>query len=64
MSEVPVRLERDGNVAVMVLDNPPLNLFGSEAWQALVDCVDEVESSDTRAMCGARRATCSPAART
>jgi enoyl-CoA hydratase/carnithine racemase len=46
----PVRLERDGNVAVMVLDNPPLNLFGRDAWEALVSCVDEVESSDARAL--------------
>lgn len=46
----PVRLERDGNLAVMVLDNPPLNLFGADAWQAMVECVDEVESSDARAM--------------
>jgi enoyl-CoA hydratase/carnithine racemase len=46
----PVRLERDGNVAVMVLDNPPLNLFGIDAWQALVECIDEVEGSDARAL--------------
>jgi len=46
----PVRVERDGNVAVLVLDNPPLNLFGQDAWQALVDCVGEVESSDARAL--------------
>jgi enoyl-CoA hydratase/carnithine racemase len=46
----PVRVERDGNVAVMVLDNPPLNLFGVDAWKALVDCVGEVESSDARAL--------------
>jgi enoyl-CoA hydratase/carnithine racemase len=46
----PVRLERDGNVAVLVLDNPPLNLFGREAWEALVACVDEIESSDARAL--------------
>jgi enoyl-CoA hydratase/carnithine racemase len=46
----PVRLERDGNVAVMILDNPPLNLFGADAWQALVECVDEVSSSDARAL--------------
>jgi enoyl-CoA hydratase/carnithine racemase len=50
MAEAPVRLERDGNVAVMVLDNPPLNLFGRAAWGALVDCVGEVESSDARAL--------------
>ena len=34
----------------MVLDNPPLNLFGDDAWQALVDCIDEVEGSDARAL--------------
>ncbi|MGH2923875.1 MAG: enoyl-CoA hydratase/isomerase family protein [Solirubrobacterales bacterium] len=45
-----VRLERDGNVAVIVLDNPPLNLFGEDAWKALVDCVGEVESGDARAL--------------
>ena len=42
----PVRLERDGNVAVVVLDNPPLNLFGADAWRAMVECVDEVGSSE------------------
>ena len=46
----PVRLERDGNVAVIVLDNPPLNLVGADAWGALTDCVGEVESSDARAL--------------
>jgi enoyl-CoA hydratase/carnithine racemase len=50
MADRPVRLERDGNVAVMVLDNPPLNLFGADAWQALTECVDEIESSDARAL--------------
>jgi enoyl-CoA hydratase/carnithine racemase len=46
----PVRLERDGYVAVMVLDNPPLNLLGREAWESLVACIDDVESSDARAL--------------
>jgi enoyl-CoA hydratase/carnithine racemase len=46
----PIRLERDGNVAVMVLENPPLNLFGDEAWGALVSCLEEVEGSDARAL--------------
>src|SRR5262249_53760592 len=44
----PIRLERDGNVAVMILSNPPLNLFGDDAWGALVSCLDEVEGSDAR----------------
>lgn len=46
----PVRLERDGNVASIVLDNPPLNLFGDEAWAALTSCLEEVEGSDARAL--------------
>jgi enoyl-CoA hydratase/carnithine racemase len=35
-STAPVRIERDGDVAVVVLDNPPLNLFDQtvfDAWE-------------------------------
>jgi enoyl-CoA hydratase len=46
----PVRLERDGAVAAMVLHNPPLNLFGAAAFQALNECLDEVAGSDARAL--------------
>ena len=46
----PVRLERDGAVAVLVLDDPPLNLFGREAFEALDKRVAEVEESDARAL--------------
>lgn len=46
----PIRLERDGAVAAIVLDNPPLNLIGATAWQSLVDAFDEVEGSDARAL--------------
>src|SRR3954470_14382399 len=46
----PIRLERDRNVAVMILENPPLNLFGDDAWGALVSCIEEVEASDARAL--------------
>src|SRR3954470_22203204 len=46
----PIRLEREGNVAVMILSNPPLNLFGDDAWTALVSCIEEVEGSDARAL--------------
>src|SRR6478752_6036373 len=46
----PVRLEREGAVAVLVLDNPPLNLFGAEAFEALEARVAEVEGSDARAL--------------
>jgi enoyl-CoA hydratase/carnithine racemase len=46
----PVRLERDGAVAAMVLHDPPLNLFGAAAFQALNECLDEVAGSDARAL--------------
>jgi enoyl-CoA hydratase/carnithine racemase len=46
----PIRLERDGNLATMILSNPPLNLFGDDAWGALISCIEEVEGSDARAL--------------
>jgi enoyl-CoA hydratase/carnithine racemase len=46
----PVRLEREGSIAVLVLDNGPLNLFGREAFEALEARVAEVEGSDARAL--------------
>jgi enoyl-CoA hydratase/carnithine racemase len=49
VSDAPVRLERDGPVASIVLDNPPLNLFGDAVFSSLVDCIDEIEqASDVR----------------
>ena len=30
----PVRIERDGDVAVVVLDNPPLNLFDAAVFDS------------------------------
>ena len=50
MSSEPVRLERDGAVASMVLSDPPLNLFGPHTYEALVRCLDDVEGSDARAL--------------
>jgi enoyl-CoA hydratase len=46
----PITLERDGNVAVMILSAPPLNLFGDDAWAGLTACIGEVEGSDARAL--------------
>jgi enoyl-CoA hydratase/carnithine racemase len=44
---VTVRLERDGDVAVLVLDNPPLNLFDAATFDALETRVAElVELTD------------------
>jgi enoyl-CoA hydratase len=50
MADAPVRLERDGPVAVLVLEDPPLNLFGSATFASLNECVAQVEVSDARAM--------------
>lgn len=38
----PVRIERDGDVAVVVLDNPPLNLFTPAVFDALESVVGEL----------------------
>jgi enoyl-CoA hydratase/carnithine racemase len=46
----PVRLERDGDVAVLVLHDPPLNLFGAEAFRSLNECLDELEGTGARAL--------------
>jgi enoyl-CoA hydratase/carnithine racemase len=45
-----VRLERDGALAAMVLDDPPLNLFGAATTEALNACLEEIEGSDARAV--------------
>jgi enoyl-CoA hydratase len=49
-AENPVRVEHDGDVAVIVLDDPPLNLFTQRTFEALVAARDEVVSSGARAM--------------
>src|SRR5262249_41969614 len=45
-----VRLDRDRNVAVLVLDNPPLNLFSRLVFEDLVKRLEEVADSDARAL--------------
>ncbi|MFL5871258.1 MAG: enoyl-CoA hydratase/isomerase family protein [Solirubrobacterales bacterium] len=45
-----IRLEREGAVASVVLSNPPLNLFTDNAFNELMECLDEVEGSDARAL--------------
>jgi enoyl-CoA hydratase len=50
MSDPPVRLEREGALASIVLHDPPLNLFGAHTTEALDACLDEVEGSDARAL--------------
>ncbi len=50
MAEAPVRLERDGAVAVLVLEDPPLNLFGAATFSSLNECLAQVTVSDARAL--------------
>jgi enoyl-CoA hydratase/carnithine racemase len=50
MAEPTIRLEREGAVASIVLDNPPLNLFTDSAFDELDAGLDEVEGSDARAL--------------
>ena len=44
-----VTVARDGDVALITLSNPPLNLFGPDAFDELGECIDEVAASDARA---------------
>jgi enoyl-CoA hydratase/carnithine racemase len=46
----PARVERDGPLAVVVIDRPPLNLFGEPLVRALSAAFDEVAGSDARAL--------------
>ena len=50
MAEPTITLRREGAVAVIVLSNPPLNLFTDNAFNELMACLDEVEGSDARAL--------------
>jgi enoyl-CoA hydratase/carnithine racemase len=51
----PVRIERDGDVAVVVLDNPPLNLFDPAMFNALEHVAAElVALTDTMQLDRAR----------
>jgi enoyl-CoA hydratase/carnithine racemase len=45
-----VRFERDGDVGVLTLADPPLNLFGRELLGDLEAGLDAVEASDVRAL--------------
>jgi enoyl-CoA hydratase/carnithine racemase len=45
----PVKIERDGNVYVATLDDPPLNLFRQRTFEQMAEIRDEVNASDARA---------------
>jgi enoyl-CoA hydratase/carnithine racemase len=46
----PVRLERDGDVAELILDAPPLNLFGEEVLAGLEQAIEECHATRPRAL--------------
>lgn len=50
MAEPKVRLEVDGNVGVVTLDSPPLNLFDGDTVVGLEAVLDELEGPAVRAL--------------
>jgi enoyl-CoA hydratase/carnithine racemase len=44
------RFDRDGDVGVITIDNPPLNLFGIELTNELIAAIEEAEGEDIRAL--------------
>lgn len=45
----PIKIERNGNVYVATLDDPPLGLFRERTFEQIAEIPDEVNSSDARA---------------
>ncbi len=50
MNATPVRLERDGDLAVVSFDAPPLNLFDDALQTALLNTLDALEATPPRAV--------------
>jgi enoyl-CoA hydratase/carnithine racemase len=50
MAEATIALDRDGDVAVVTLSNPPVNLFTDTSFDELMACLDEIEGSEARAL--------------
>jgi enoyl-CoA hydratase/carnithine racemase len=46
----PVRFDLDGNVGVVTIDSPPLNLFGDALMQALIAALEQAEAASPRAL--------------
>lgn len=44
------RFERDGDLGILVIDDPPLNLFGRELTEAVVGCLEQAERESIRAL--------------
>ena len=50
MTDVPVSLERDGPLAVVTFDSPPLNLFTRELGQGIEDALEALEADPPRGL--------------
>lgn len=46
----PVRVERDGGLAIVTFESPPLNLFDDAMHRALVAAIDKLEAEPPRAV--------------
>jgi enoyl-CoA hydratase len=44
------RYERDGDVGIVTITDPPLNLFGEELTAAVTACLDEAAATEPRAL--------------
>lgn len=44
------RFERDGDLGILVIGDPPLNLFGRELTEAVVSCLKQAEEEPIRAL--------------
>ncbi|MEM7546401.1 MAG: FAD-dependent oxidoreductase [Pseudomonadota bacterium] len=47
--DLPVTVTRDGDLAIITVDNPPVNALRQAVRQGLVDAVAEVDKSDAKA---------------
>lgn len=45
-----IDLSREGEIAILRLNNPPVNALGPEFMEAVIGGIDDVESSDARAL--------------
>src|SRR3954453_23256098 len=50
MSDSPVRVERDGPLAVLTVSAPPVNLYDQAMYEGLVAALDELEADLPRAL--------------
>ena len=46
----PVHFEKQGNLGVVTIDNPPINLADNPLFAAFTEVLDKVDSSDVRAL--------------